>query len=161
MADPAIIVQLAEAVKAQIAAGDWSQAFVLERSYADWTLALDEPSDQPRVDVVPNGTQQLVDQTTFDGRLSYTLSVDIAVRYKFGPDKQQDDDGRIELAEIDKLMILAQELWENLPPRLDTMTNAVYSDAKILAHPDKKSLRDLRQFLSAFRLVFEVDRGVP
>lgn len=156
-----IVLDVAEAVRQQIAAGTWSQDFDLERSYADWSLDLKQPSAKPRVDVVPNGTQQLVEQTTNDGRLSYTISIDVAVRFKFAASDQDDDTGRIELDAIDNLMPLPQELWEALPARLDTMSNAVYSDTKILANPDKKSLRELRQFLAVFRLVFIVDRGAP
>ncbi len=169
----AVAVSVAKAVVAQIVAArsTLSKEFTLERSYADWEKPLDtmedlalRESDKLRVDVVGHMTEQTA---ALSSRTSVQIitPIDIAVREKFGPDKQDDDTGRIELARVDELMLLTQELYLMfMPQRLTSFPGAVWDAAnggtKILAAPVKAHLRDLRQFTGLIRVVFRADVNV-
>ena len=89
----AVVVDVADAVKAMLVAATLSQTIAPERSYADWELSL-EDSDVLHVDVVPVTTGQQVDLNT-RGTRRYTVPIDIAIRKRFSTTKQNDDTGRI------------------------------------------------------------------
>lgn len=164
----AVVVAVAKAVTAQIAAATLSQKFTPERSYADWDFKLEamdllalQDADKLHVDVVGHTMQQASELAT-RGSLRYTVPIDIAVRRKFGQDKQNDDTGRIAIEEIDALMLLTQELFVMFTKvRLADFQYAIWDNDKggtnIVVAPDVKHLRELRQFTAIIRIFFRAD----
>lgn len=170
----AVLVTVAKAVTSRIAAavaeGEFGTAvFTPERTYADWDLeltnidALDlRDSDKLHVDVVSHTTQQAT-QLSSRGTIQYTVPVDIAVRRKFGTDKTSDDTGRVAVEEIDKLMLLVQQLHVLFTAQrlVQDFEHAVWDNAaggtNIVAAPVRQHLRELRQFTGIIRIFFRVD----
>jgi hypothetical protein len=163
---PAVAVSVADAVVKQIESATLSQQVTPRRSYADWELDLSKSdllehreADKLHVDVVAQMTEQRVELAARGGRLKYIIPVDIGVRRKFGADKQNDDTGRIDIAEVDALMLLVQELYELfMPQRLTEFPFAVWDGenggTRILAAPVRDHLRKMRQFTGLIRVVF-------
>lgn len=167
MAD-AVSVATAKAVVERIQAATLSQQFTLERSYAEWDLELTKldllelrESDKLRIDVVAHTTEQETALQTRGG-VRYKIPVDIAIRKKFGPDKQNDDTGRIEVEEVDALILLLQEVHLLFVKQRLGDTNLSVWDGEnggtqILAAPIREHLRTLRQFTGLIRIVFRAD----
>ncbi len=155
----AVAVELAKAVTAQLAAATLSQKFAPERSYAEWDVDLKD-EDQLHVDVVAVTTEQTADLSSHS-TLKYVVPVDIGVRKKFGPDKQNDDTGRIQIESIDELVLLVQEIHELFTPkRLTQFEAGVWQETKIVVCPATKHLREMRQFTGIVRVTFRVDKKV-
>jgi hypothetical protein len=172
MSDPAIVVAVAKAVAQRIDAEQrnrkFSQQFATERSYANWErelkdiddLQLDE-CDKTFVDVVGHMTTQDFSLAA-RGMGRYRVPVDIALRRKFGSDKQDGDTGRIAIEEIDNLMLLFQELHLfHAKHRLVEFPYAVWDEedggTQILVAPDRRLLREIRQFTAIMRITFRAD----
>jgi hypothetical protein len=132
-------------------------SFTPERSYADWDLELKD-FDKLRVDVVCNSTAQ-VPGLEARGKVSLRVPVDIATRKRFSVGEQDDDTGRIDVAEVDRLMKLTEQLYVELIARRGS--ESVWTDLKILAAPIHKHLRDLRQFTSVIRVTFKETWQLP
>ena len=116
--------------------------------------------DVLRVDVVGHMTEQTVELGTRGGKAALVIPVDIAVRQRLGRDKQNDDTGLVELEPIDELMLLVQQLYLMfMPIRLTDFAYAVWDGenggVKILTAPDRRHLRDLRQFTGLIRVYFK------
>lgn len=169
MPDDAVQVAVAKAVTAMIAANDFGVPFTAERSYADWELKLDamdllelqQDIDKLRVDVVAHTTQQRTELTS-RGIVKYIVPVDIAVRRKFGTDKQNDETGRIKIEEIDQLVKLVEDIHLLFTPqRLTEFDYAVWDGedggTSIVVNPDQKLLREKRQFTGIVRIFFRAD----
>lgn len=169
MAD-AVQVAVANAVVAKIQDSELEHDFVPERSYADWDLKLEgmdllelRDIDKLRVDVVAHTTQQQ-SGVSARGKARFIVPVDIAVRRKFGKDKQKEDSGRIKVEEIDALVLLVQTLcvmFTQAVLEIDGYDGAVWDSenggTQVLANPDQKQLREKRQFTGLVRLFFRVD----
>ncbi len=168
----AVAVSVAKTVTGMIAAassaGSLSQRFTPERSYADWDLQLElmdllvlTGCDKLYVDVVTHTVQQSA-KLSSRGTIQYVVPIDIAVRRKFGADKQNDDSGRIAIEEIDGLVLLVQELHLMFTKQRLAETNLAIWDAEnggtnILVNPDQKHLRENRQFTGLIRIFFRAD----
>jgi hypothetical protein len=147
------IVQLADAVTAALAEAEFSVEFVPERSYADWTMQL-EDSDTLHVDVVIVGHEasELDDR----GDIAYVDAIDIGVRYKFGPEAREPD-GRLRNADVDGLVALVEEIHESLAAeRLDQFEDAIWRDASIRATYVRQHLREWGQFTAILRISFDL-----
>ncbi len=168
----AAAVSVAKAVESQIRsameADELAAQFTLVRSYADWEfdaktqddLALRE-EDKLRVDVVGHMTEQTVELAARGSKAALVIPVDIAVRRRLGRDKQNDDTGLLELEPIDELMLLVQQLYLMfMPTRPTDFPHSVWDGenggVKILVAPDRRHLRDLRQFTGLIRVFFKV-----
>lgn len=157
----AVAVSVANAVTAMLADASLSQTFTPERSYADWAQPLEKEqvsdTDRLYVDVVPQATGM---QAELDDRGSnqYTTFIDIAIRRRFGPDKQSNTDGRVLVAQVDALMLLVQEVYELfMPKRLEDFEDAVWDPdqgTRILVAPLKKHLYEYKQFTGIVRIGF-------
>jgi hypothetical protein len=155
----AVAVEIAKAVTVQIAAATFSQTFTPERSYAEWDVELKD-EDELHVDVVVVTTEQTADLSS-QSTVKYLVPVDIGVRKKFGPDKQNDDTGRIQIESVDELVLLVQEIHELFTPqRLTGFDPGVWQETKIVVSPATKHLREMRQFTGIVRVTFRVDRKV-
>jgi hypothetical protein len=154
----AISVAVAKEVTAMLAAADLSQDFEPERSYADWQLEL-KSAGTLRVDVVAVTTKQEVELAARGGAKFYTIPVDIAVRQKFGQAAQDEDTGRIEIATVDELVYLVQEIHELfLPNRLENFQAGVWQETKLIANPLHHHLQKLRQFTGIVRVTFKAEK---
>lgn len=157
----AVAVAVAKAVTEQLADATLSQTFTPERSYADWAQPLEKESvteaDKLYVDVVLQATGAEV-QLDDRGSTEHSVSVDIAVRKKFGADKQDDDTGRVVVSEVDAMMLLVQEVYELfIPERLANFEDAVWDPeqgTRILVAPLKKHLYEMKQFTGIVRVGF-------
>lgn len=166
----AVQVAVAKAVVARLAAAQLSQRFTVERSYADWDMKLEamdllvlRECDKLRVDAVAHTTQQAA-KLSARGKIQYTVPIDIAIRRKFGADKQNEDTGRIEIEEIDGLVLLVQQihlLFTKERLALDGFNFAVWDEegggTNIVVNPDQKHLREHRQFTGIVRVFFRAD----
>ena len=165
-----IAAAVAQAVVDKIQASALEHDFTPERSYADWELKLENMDlldlrdiDKLHVDVVAHTTQQQQDVSA-RGMARFIQPVDIAVRRKFGQDKQKEDTGRIKIEEIDALVLLVQQLCLMFTQVLLDVTDypgAVWDSenggTSILYNPDQKTLREKRQFTGLIRIFFRVD----
>ncbi len=105
----AVAVDITEAVKTELESAELTtKPDVIERSYANWKLALEGGTDL-RIDVVPNTVKQRHELGTRGKRL-YTTVVDIAIRQKLDQGKQDDSTGRINVSVVDALMLLVEEV---------------------------------------------------
>jgi hypothetical protein len=160
----AVEVSIADAMVSDLDGASLSQTFTPVRSYADWVQPLEQDDALKEstlyVDVVPVATAQEIDAAS-QVTLAYTCPIDVAVRYKFGQDKMDSDNGRVVLAEIDKLMLLVQEIHELFTlRRMQSFNDAAWQGTKRLVAPHKPHLRDFRQFTGIVRVTFTAHRKV-
>jgi hypothetical protein len=160
----AVEVSIADAMVDGLASASLSQSFTPVRSYADWVQPLEHDDTLKEstlyVDVVPVATGQEIEAAS-QVTLGYTCPIDVAVRYKFGQDKMDSDNGRVVLAEIDKLMLLVQEIHELFTlRRMQSFVEAAWQGTKRLVAPHKPHLRDFRQFTGIVRVTFTAHRKV-
>lgn len=160
----AVAVTIAKSVVADLEAGTFSQTIAPERSYADWeepleTAAIEE--NRLMVDVVANTTEQSLVAATRgeDPKIQYIVAVDVAVRRRFGQDKQ-DANGRVKIEEVDALTLLVQEIHElfHLNRTTDNAGVTYHEPARIMVNPDREHLRKLKQFTGLVRLTFKAFR---
>jgi hypothetical protein len=164
MSDEAVEVTVAKAVVSELAAATLSQKITPVRSWADWVqpLEVDDTCKENTlyVDVVPVATAQEIEASS-RSTIAYTCPVDVAVRMKFGADRQDQDTGRIAIEEVDALMLLVQEIHERFTlTRMQDFDAAAWQGTKRLVAPHKPHLRDIRQFTGIVRVSFRVDRKV-
>jgi hypothetical protein len=155
---PAAIVEVADAVKDAIEAHDFGVSFLCERSWADWSLEL-EDADCLRVDVVPVGYSE-ADIGASDNRVAYACQVDVAIRKRFGMSEQSALNGRIEDAQLDRLALLTEQIFEHLTKRAQRRLSSeiTYSDARVLWQGNKRHLKEWRQYSGLIRMTYDVHR---
>lgn len=155
----AVSVGVAKAVTAALAAATLSQEFTPERSYADWDLELSD-SDCLHVDVATVINKQACFLLA-RGKKRFRIPVDIAVRKRFGTDKQDDDTGRVLVEQIDALCLLVEEIHSLfLKGDLNGFDSAQWEQTEIIASPATPLLAKLRQFVGIVRVTFLVDVAV-
>lgn len=144
------------------------QEFTLTGSYAQWDLDLSKTEaaeldecDKLRVDVVTHGSLQQLAMSS-RGTVSYSIPVDIMIRRRFGQDKQNDDTGKIEVSEIDKLMFLFEQIHlmfaqQRLADSQLTVWDGEGGGTKPLWTPNIEHLKQWRQFSALLRVFFRVD----
>lgn len=159
---PAVLVDVADAVKEELKLGTFACEIFPERSYADWEMRL-EDIDKTQVDVVPVGVRR----TELDARqtLLYLCDVDVGVRRRFSGDDTDDYTGRVELSEVDTLVLLVEQLHEymtdadNNGRRLTEYTSAVWQECDIRSSFVRDHLREMRQFTGIIRVSYEVSKS--
>lgn len=157
----AVAVSIAKAVEIRIRGTKFAQEFIVERSYADWDLKLEDldtlemkDSDKLRIDVVNHSTGHAIEQVA-RGKLKFTVPIDIAIRKKFGPADSGGDTGRINLAAIDELMELTQRIYTLFAHQeLNGFPESTQEETEIMVAPFREHLRELRQFTSIVRVTF-------
>ena len=164
----AAAVRLADAVVARLLQAESenalsiAEAITIERSYADWDLALDASDSGLRIDVVAVSIG-LEFTKTARGKHSYTIPVDIAVRRKFTADEDNPRTGRIPNSMVDPLVELVEEIYnlfdkiEHLP---DYESAAPTGNISISANPFAKHLREIRQFTGVVRVAFQINESI-
>lgn len=140
-----LLVDVAEAVKDALNAGDWSEEFTAQRHYQP-LFDLAEMKDL-HVSVVPAG---LTTTTLGRGKAQFDCRIDVAVQKKL---KSAD------LSELDPLMALVEEIAESFrAKRLEGLPDAVWvrlANSPVFA---QEHLGELRQFTSVLALTFRVMR---
>lgn len=167
----AISVKVAEAVKARIIAGADSlteRDYTVRRSYLEWDLDLKglenaELSDSEKllIDVVAHETD-LTTELAARGSFKFVVPVDIAIRRKFGEGEVDKSTGRIKLEEIDRYVLLVQEMAVMFSKyKLTNFEFTVWDNTsdgmRILANPLRDHLREMRQFTGIVRVWLRAD----
>jgi len=149
----ALLVTIADALTAELNAHDFGVQFKAERSYADWDELLEE-LDTLRVDVVPVGYGDADLESR--GTLHYLPAVDIGVRRHFGSGDEQENDGRIDQAQIDALVLLVEQIHAFFTKqRPDDTVEAIWKQGKVNVTFNRQMLRDHRQFMGIVRFTFD------
>ena len=139
----ATIVDIADAVVAELNAGQFSQAFTAVRSYRP-QYDLSEMTTL-HVTVVPKGVEMV---TVSRNSVQHDVSVDVAVQKKLETESN---------AEIDPLMALVEELADFFRlRRLAACPNAVWMKTENEPVYSPGHLEELRQFTSVLTLTFRV-----
>lgn len=151
----AALITAAEAIKNVLNAGEFIADFEAERSYPDWNLELAE-AKQLHVDVVPVGYVETA--LASRGSVGYQVTVDIGVRKKFGQLSQESRTGRIDVAEIDELILLVQQIHQYMchQDRRVLAENVHWKETVITDAYVTKHLRELRQFTGLIRVNYNV-----
>ena len=144
-------IEVADAVLAKLQAATLSQAFAqLTRNYADWEFPL-ETMVGIVCDVVPSDLEVAL---LSRGSLQYSVSVDIAIRYKF-QDNELDDKGRPKKELVDALCLLYQQVVELFTPSVfDTEDNFAWSSTLPFLPYVPHHLRQFQQFTGLVRVNF-------
>jgi hypothetical protein len=156
MSDPqAELVAVAEAIKEELNAQP--QTFTLPfdavRSYDTETEL--EDLDTLHVDVVP--VKAPISLET-QGSVEYRSAVDIGVRKKFGQ-ADRDASGAIDIAKIDQLILLVQQIAEALiEMRLTAHPDAAWQSTEVRVWYVPRHLRELGQFTGIVRVEFATQR---
>ena len=155
----AVMIETADAIVAAMIdapAATWELTDLQpERSYADWDEKL-EDLDELRIDVVPSGIES---QLEHRGQLAYRVSTDIGVRQRFGQVSQDINTGRIQLATVDRLALLTEQIHEYFTTdRLTDYLAAVWISTEYRVPFLREHLRELRQFTAIIRIVHDVTK---
>lgn len=164
-------VAAGKAVAKVIDGMDLGESYDLERSYIHWVVnhknpdalpeeltgILPEPTTQLlRVDVVSHTTEQeIVGGTRTSVRVR--TPVDILVRKRMDDAVLEGATGRIQVEEVDKLMLVSQRIWLKFYQvgDFDGYESLKYDSdnpPRIVVAPDLTLLRKLRQFFALVRV---------
>lgn len=167
MPDPAVLVQVADAVTALLnTAGVFSQKFTAKRSYPTWRVPLTKICDL-RVDVVPESHP--VSELETRGTADYTCRSIVVVRRKFGQgDRQEETSEGTPVANepIDALVLLVEQIHEYFcsqsERRLenDYGIDATWQATKIIQTYDRTHLMDNAQFTGAIQVDYRVSKAI-
>jgi hypothetical protein len=155
-----LIIDLADAVLADLEEQDFGVVIEWERSYAEWDLELKSAeTEKVRGDVVPVFNSSVGLETR--GSLLYELTIDIAIRRRFAA-SDVDEAGRLYKAEIDQLVGVLEAVHKHFAK--GSPTNETYwspDDAeRIQAWYVKKHLREWNQFTGIVRLPYKASRDL-
>jgi len=141
-----LLMDVADAVVAELNAGNFSQPFTATRRY-DPRRPLKDLSTL-RVDVVPSQPSMETTPTARDDVFQNDISVDVAVRKKFA-------DG--DFAELDPLMDLIEEITEHFQKGwLSDLPHAVLQGIEVAAVADAEYMQTKRVFFSLLMITVRV-----
>jgi hypothetical protein len=166
--DDAIPIRIADAVVAEINAAVTAEefstlGFTAVRSYADWDEKFSDLVEGiPRVDVVfrAETSPELEDQSALD----YEVSIDVALRCRFGQEDRDNATGRLKNESIDPLVTLAEQMHEHFVSDRNGTTlpnepTATWQQSDVKLYWDRKKIRE-GLFYSWFRLVFSISKDI-
>lgn len=154
----AIIIDVADAIAAELNDHDFGHDYTAERSYGDWDMELSD-LEHVHVDVVPAEAKIEQDDR---GETLHTVSIDVGIRKRFGPTTHMSDTGRVDKAEVNALVSLLQTFAEYLSPvgalagRLPDVPEAAWDSVQVRALFIKDHLRELRQYTGIIRVTYQV-----
>lgn len=160
----AVPIRIADAVTAELNGHTFDfGSFTAVRSYADWDDKFEDiKEDEPTVDVVfmAAATPELEDQSALD----YEVSIDIAVRQRFGPASRNGLTGRLKNEAVDPLVKLIEDIHEKfVADRNETVLadepTATWQESDVKLWWDRKKLRQ-GLFYGWVRLVFSISKDV-
>ena len=141
----AVITDIAEAVKDELNASDFSQEFESERLYQP-LFELPEMKTL-HVTVVPHGVEM---QGSSRSLVQHDYSIDVAVQKKFDADSP---------VELDPLMALVEEIADFFRlRRLEAVSGAVWTKTENSPVYSQEHMEQFRQFTSVVTLTFRVLR---
>jgi hypothetical protein len=147
----AMLIDLADGVANLLRAGTFSREINVVRKY-DTSQDLIDAGDGIRVDVVP-----AVDTLDIESRgsLRKEPAVDVAMRFRFGPEHRDSATGEIKDLEVDDLVALLEEILAYLVKRDNRRIDGlvwVKTEIKVPWHPDH--LRQSGQYTGVARLTY-------
>ena len=141
----AVIIDIADAVVAELSAGTFSQPFEAKRHYLP-LFNLPEMKDL-HVSVVPKG---VAITSLSRGANQHDVQIDVAVQKKLDAEAN---------TEIDTLMGLVEEIADFFRlRRLASYPNAVWTKTENLPVYAQEHLAEMRQFTSVLTMTFRVAR---
>jgi hypothetical protein len=155
-----LLIDLADAVLADLEDQDFGVVIEWERSYAEWDLELKSAeTEKVRGDVVPLFSSGTELETR--GSVLYELTLDIAIRRRFAA-SDVDEAGRLYKAEIDQLVgvLEAVHLHFVKSEPVSGVDWSPASDRRIQAWYVKKHLREWSQFTGIVRLPFDASQDL-
>jgi hypothetical protein len=159
LANTAALVYVADLVAAALNAHDFGEGvqFQAERSYADWDLKL-EDANELHVDVVPVNLPSAVLNSR--GNAGYDVTVDVGLRKRFTQQESEEHTGRIDLAEVDRLVYLLEQMHELLCgyDKRVLASNVAWQASTITDAFVPEHLRQNRQYTGLMRLTYRVKR---
>ena len=159
-----VLVDVADALTAELNGHAFSPTFQAERTYADWELPMAEATpDTLRADVVP--ASDLETELDDRGNVLYIAGSVVIIRKKFpAADIQQvagHEATRIKKPSVDALVSLVEQVNEWLTMRpLAAMPEASWKETKIQAAVIHAHLRTHHQFTGIIRVNYEVQKAV-
>lgn len=161
LTNTAALVYVADLVTAALNAHDFGEGvdFKADRNYADFDVPL-EDLDELRLDVVPMNhvTSELIAR----GAVGYDVNVNIALRKRFTPSETEPGNGRVDVAEVDRLVLLLEQIHEHLcgyqERELDD--DVSWTDTKITDSYVVEHLRVNRQYTGLILCTFHVTRDL-
>lgn len=156
----AVLIEVADGVTADLLTAVEDDEFTglqftPERSYADWDDELPD-LDCLHVDVVPVAYEETDDDAR--GSTGYVCSAQIVIRKKFSQ-KYRTQSGRIDLEEIDRLVLLVEEIREYFRQRTLTDYDATWREDRVLVACSRKHLREMSMFLGVVQVSFDVSEA--
>jgi len=150
MPDTAEIVLVADAVAAELNAGEFSQEFTAVRGYQSDTELEDMAT--LHVDVVPVTPDPAVEARFSAGCRN---QVDVAIRKRFEGDDIDGDTGRVLNATLDAMLLLEQELYLYLLNKnLAGYAAAAYLETTIRTAWIPEHVKRLNQFTGIIRTTY-------
>ncbi len=159
LTNTAALVYVADLVTAALNAHEFGEGvqFQAERSYADWDLALTD-ADELHVDVVPVGHPTAVLRSR--GSVTYEVTVNIGLRKRFTQGESEKSDGRITLAEVDRLVQLLEHIHELMCgwDKRSLATDVAWQNSRITDSFVPEHLRQNRQYTGLILLTYHVSK---
>lgn len=152
-------IQTADAIVAAINAATWTETFRAERTYAD----LDHPLEDLDVLKVEVALPEAWESYELDNRNSddVKLTLEIAIRKRFGLERQNQASGTILREEIDRLVNLTIEMARSFATDAPGSVQASWVSTTLAQLYDRVTLREFHQFTSLIELEFDIDRTLP
>ena len=159
-----VLVQVADALAAELSTHAFSQALAAARSYADSEAPLEADENVLACDVVPAAEVR----TELEDRqhVRYQAECHIVLRKKFpAADIEQigaTEQTRVKQAAVDPLVSLVEEIHEHLAklPRLPTFAEAIWAETRIRAAVVHIHLRTRSQYTGIISSTYEVVKAL-
>ena len=146
------LVKVADAVAEEIRHRSFTLQPTVRRRYVT-DIALSDMSTL-YVDVQPG---DLTTEAVSQEAVEYTCRVDILIRKKFTPEEEDSATGKIETEEIDRLLLLMEEIHDFFHMReLEAYPDAVWEGMEFMPVYFPNHLWELRQFTGIVAATFKV-----
>lgn len=148
------LIDIADAVVAQLNAASWSETFTAERNRSKANKKITELTSL-YVEVIPRSQ---VIELSARGELGKLLTIDIFLRKKMTPAEQDVSTGEIQEDDLDDLDDLAEDIAESFTPLQNTRdgyvdgTDASYKEVKIMSGPVTDQFTKTRIWQAQIRL---------
>lgn len=154
----AVLVAAAEAVKTAINGHVFSQTFTAARNWGDWSVEMTGLTAL-RVDVVGGGYATTEQETRGDA--GYGPQVLVVVRKRFER-ADQETDGTVDVAKVDELVLLLEEIHEFFMAELiGSSDEFAWTESQIVLPCSPDLLRENKQYLGTIRLTLEASEAIP
>lgn len=147
----AMLIELAKGAADLLRDGTFSREISVVRDY-DTSLDLVAAGDGVRVDVVPAADTLSIESR---GSLTKEPAIDVAVRFRFGPDDRVTETGKIDTVKVDELVDLLEEILAYLVSRNNRRIGGlvwVKTEIRVPWHPPH--LRESGQYTGIARLTY-------